>query len=390
MSRRAPPRVRSLPTAPPPRPGPRRARRRRSPRRAAHLHPRPPNAADGCSACREQRVRRVRVPRLVPARRTRRGNRSTSAVRSGSGMLAPVQRCLKAGTAQQVLVPTTRAVPEFGGRCDRGNRTRTLGILFQPAVETRPRRRDRLVSDGHLIAVGREQAGRHETIEDSAPRRVSNQGSQHSAAPHGRAVRAAMHEAEHERATRIGVGVVEGTVKSLGRLRDRTGDPARGSVPRDSQGRTFASDPGLDQGVGHMWKRRAAVAGIPDDHFHEPRLKTQSRALSGALNRLAKPVDRATGRSRRRRDRSRPRCASYRWERSRKSLRRVMITHAPPLRRSATTAHRASRSAEPKLEDRFGLVYADHVGRYLAVQCASEGLRRHPSPPSRPRRGAIR
>ena len=94
----------SLPTAPPLRPGPRRARRRRSPRRAAHLHPRPPNAADDCSARREQRVRRVRVPRLVPARRTRRGNRSPRSVRSGSECSRQSSAAVKAGAAQQVLV----------------------------------------------------------------------------------------------------------------------------------------------------------------------------------------------------------------------------------------------------------------------------------------------
>ena len=216
--------------------------------------------------------------------------------------------------------------------------------------------------DRDLIAIGREQTSGDEPVEHSVSNGVGDEGCQQRGAPYGGAVGAAMHEAEHERATRIGVGVVEGAVEGLGRLRDRTGDPTRGLVPRDSQGRSLTPDPGLDQGVGHMWKRRAAVTGVADDDLHEPRLQTEARAGGRAFDRLAQAVDRQRA--------DRVDAATDIGADLRQSCGAVQeVTaeghdHARSSREQLRDDGTQSVAlARRQLEDRFGLVDADHIRR---------------------------
>ena len=148
------------------------------------------------------------------------------------------------------------------------------------------------MGDRDVVAVDRQQAGGHETLQNAAASRIGDQRRERRGSPHGDPVGTPAHEARHERPARVGVVGVERAIEGFGRLRDRSGDSSRGVVPGDSQGRSFAPHPGLDEGVRHMGKGAAPIAGIPNDDLYESGFEAESGTRGRALDRLAKAINR--------------------------------------------------------------------------------------------------
>ena len=203
-SPRAPRRARSLRRAPPRRPAPRRVRLRRSPRPAARPHPRPPTAAAGCSACRGRRARRVRGIRPCRARRMPSRSARSSSVRSGSDPSHPLGRRVEPRTAQESVVAFVRSASHVSAAMvESTHEASALGILLEPAVEPRPRRRDGLVSDHDRVAVGRHQPCADQRVDEVASRRIGEQRRGGHSAPQRRAIRAALDEPKQKRSAEL-------------------------------------------------------------------------------------------------------------------------------------------------------------------------------------------
>ena len=178
----------------------------------------------------------------------------------GVRAIAPCEDGVEAGSAIQVLVGATIRLPGGRGTRERTHRAEALGVVLEPASETRPRRRERLVSDDERVLLGADQAGTGEAREHTVVRGVLPHRRDRNAAAHRRPVRADLDEAQERGAARRPRVGIERQVELVGRLGDRARDSAGILVPGDRERGALTAQPGLHEGVRDVGKHAGAPA----------------------------------------------------------------------------------------------------------------------------------